>query len=110
VKPPAVPEVGRGVRPPCRALCAVDPADLSERAVLDIMGWPRAKMTLVYQHITDSVRKDVADKVGSFLWGTSEVAARFLGGCLDLREPSGCPSPFAIVSTRPRRTAPAAPD
>ena len=28
-------------------------------------------MTLVYQHITDAVRKDVADKVGSFIWGVS---------------------------------------
>ncbi len=44
---------------------------VSERAVIDIMGWSSAKMTLVYQHITDSVRKDVAEKVGSFLWGAS---------------------------------------
>ena len=26
---------------------------VSERAVIDIMGWSTAKMTLVYQHITD---------------------------------------------------------
>ena len=45
---------------------------VSERAVIDIMGWSTAKMTLVYQHITDAVRKDVADKVGSYIWGTSE--------------------------------------
>lgn len=44
---------------------------VSERAVIDIMGWSSAKMTLVYQHITDSARKDVADKDGSFLWGAS---------------------------------------
>ncbi len=46
---------------------------VSERAVIDIMGWSSAKMTLVYQHITDSVRKDVADKVGGFIWGVDEV-------------------------------------
>ncbi len=44
---------------------------VSERAVIDIMGWSSAKMTLVYQHITDSVRKDVAEKVGSFPRGAS---------------------------------------
>jgi integrase len=46
---------------------------VSERAVIDMMGWSTAKMTLVYQHITDAVRKDVADKVGSFIWGTGET-------------------------------------
>ena len=43
---------------------------VSERAVIDMMGWSTAKMTLVYQHITDAVRKDVADKVGGFIWGS----------------------------------------
>ncbi len=37
---------------------------VSERAVIDIMGWSSAKMTLVYQHVTDSVRTDVASRVG----------------------------------------------
>lgn len=45
---------------------------VSERAVIDIMGWSTAKMTLVYQHITDAVRKDVADKVGTYIWGSGE--------------------------------------
>lgn len=44
---------------------------VSERAVIDVMGWSTGKMTLVYQHITDAVRKDVADKVGAYIWGTS---------------------------------------
>lgn len=46
---------------------------VSERAVIDIMGWSTTKMTLVYQHITDSVRKDVADKVGDYIWGKIEA-------------------------------------
>lgn len=45
---------------------------VSERAVIDMMGWSTGKMTLVYQHITDAVRKDVAAKVGSFIWGSTE--------------------------------------
>ncbi len=49
---------------------------VSERAVIDIMGWSSAKMTMVYQHITDSVRKDVAAKVGSFIWGTPEAETK----------------------------------
>lgn len=27
-------------------------------------------MTLLYQHVTDSVRKDVANRVGNFIWGS----------------------------------------
>lgn len=42
---------------------------VSERAVIDIMGWSTGKMTLVYQHITGGVRKDVAGRVGGYLWG-----------------------------------------
>ena len=42
---------------------------VSERAVIDIMGWSTGKMTMVYQHITDGVRRDVAGKVGGYIWG-----------------------------------------
>lgn len=49
---------------------------VSERAVIDIMGWSSSKMTMVYQHITDGVRKDVASKVGSFIWGPPGLAER----------------------------------
>ena len=47
---------------------------VSERAVIDIMGWSTGKMTMLYQHITDGVRKDVASKVGSFIWGSNDQA------------------------------------
>jgi len=46
---------------------------VSERAVIDIMGWSTGKMTLVYQHITDAVRRDVATKVGGFIWGAKNA-------------------------------------
>ncbi len=35
---------------------------VSERAVIDIMGRSTGKMTLVCQHITDGVRRDVAGR------------------------------------------------
>lgn len=43
---------------------------VSERAVIDVMGWSTGKMTMIYQHITDGVRRDVAARVGSFIWGS----------------------------------------
>ena len=48
---------------------------VSERAVIDIMGWSTGKMTLVYQHITAGVRQDVAGRVGTFIWGNGGVLA-----------------------------------
>ncbi len=48
---------------------------VSERAVIDIMGWSTGKMTLVYQHITAGVRKDVAGRVGTYIWGGNEAPA-----------------------------------
>ncbi|MFT3860249.1 tyrosine-type recombinase/integrase [Micropruina sp.] len=36
---------------------------VSERAVIDIMGWSTGTMTLIYQHVTDGFCKDVAAKV-----------------------------------------------
>lgn len=44
-----------------------------ERAVIDIMGWSTGKMTMTYQHITDRIRKDVATRVGAFIWGSPEA-------------------------------------
>jgi hypothetical protein len=42
-----------------------------------IMGWSSAEMAARYQHVLDSIRKGVADQVGSLLWETpqSESAA-----------------------------------
>lgn len=46
---------------------------VSERAVIDIMGWSTGKMTLVYQHITGGVRKEIAGRVGSYIWGNADA-------------------------------------
>jgi hypothetical protein len=37
-----------------------------------IMGWSSAEMAARYQHVLDSIRKGVADKVGGLLWEIPE--------------------------------------
>ena len=39
-----------------------------ERAVMGIMGWSRTAMAARYQHVTDPIRRQVADQVGGLLW------------------------------------------
>lgn len=46
-----------------------------ERAAMGIMGWSTTAMAARYQHITDPIRRDVAQRVGGLLWaGTVEPA------------------------------------
>ena len=40
-----------------------------ERAVMGLMGWSTTAMAARYQHVTGSVRGDVAQRVGGLLWG-----------------------------------------
>jgi integrase len=40
-----------------------------ERAVMGLMGWSTTAMAARYQHITGSIRGDVAERVGGLLWG-----------------------------------------
>ncbi|MES9606175.1 tyrosine-type recombinase/integrase [Actinomadura sp. NPDC000929] len=37
-----------------------------------IMGWSSASMATRYQHMSDTIRSDVAARVGDLLWGTGE--------------------------------------
>ena len=37
-----------------------------------IMGWSSASMAKRYQHLIDSIRRDVAKQVGGLLWGVSD--------------------------------------
>jgi integrase len=41
-----------------------------DRAVMDIMGWSNTAMARRYQHITDGVRHDIAERVGDLIWST----------------------------------------
>lgn len=44
-----------------------------ERTVMGIMGWSSTAMAARYQHVTDPIRRQVADQIGSLLW-TDEKA------------------------------------
>ena len=39
-----------------------------ERTVMGIMGWSSTAMAARYQHVTDPIRRLVADQVGGLLW------------------------------------------
>lgn len=39
-----------------------------ERAVMGLMGWSTTAMAARYQHITDQVRRDVAERIGGLIW------------------------------------------
>lgn len=41
---------------------------VAERAVMGLMGWSNTAMAARYQHMTEPVRRDVADRVGALLW------------------------------------------
>lgn len=46
-----------------------------DRAVMGIMGWSKTDMMLRYQHLTGTIRDDIAGRVGSLLWAVEESAA-----------------------------------
>lgn len=50
--------------------------EVAQRAVMGIMGWSDASMAKRYQHITEPVRKDVAERVGGLLWARRGEAPR----------------------------------
>ena len=39
-----------------------------ERAVMDIMGWSNSAMVKRYAHVTARLRRDIADRLNSYLW------------------------------------------
>jgi integrase len=39
-----------------------------ERAAMDIMGWSNSGMAKRYQHPSNAMRRDIADRVGGYLW------------------------------------------
>ena len=39
-----------------------------ERTVMSVMGWSSTTMAARYQHVTDPIRRDVADRIGDLLW------------------------------------------
>ena len=47
-----------------------------ERTVMSLMGWSSSDMTKRYQHVTDTVRADVASQVGDLIWKVRSQAMR----------------------------------
>ncbi len=46
-----------------------------ERTVMGIMGWSSTAMAARYQHVTDPIRHEVADRVDGLLWANGSRAA-----------------------------------
>lgn len=46
---------------------------VNQRATKGVMGWSSANMAKRYQHITDHVRRSVADQIGGHLWEQAEA-------------------------------------
>jgi integrase len=44
-----------------------------ERTVMSVMGWSSTSMAARYQHVTDPIRRDVADRIGGLLWSTRKA-------------------------------------
>lgn len=45
---------------------------VTERAVMGVMGWSNTSMAARYQHLTSTVRQDVAARVGGLLWQAAD--------------------------------------
>ena len=41
---------------------------VQERAVMDMMGWSNSAMVKRYAHVTARLRRDIADRLNSYLW------------------------------------------
>lgn len=41
---------------------------VQDRAVMDVMGWSSASMKLRYMHVTEGLRRDVADQLNGYFW------------------------------------------
>jgi integrase len=44
-----------------------------ERAVMDVMGWSNATMVRRYSHVTARLRRQIADRLDSYLWSANET-------------------------------------
>lgn len=44
-----------------------------ERTVMALMGWSHTSMAARYQHISEAIRADVAERVGGAIWATNET-------------------------------------
>ena len=47
--------------------------EVPERTVMGVMGWSSTSMAARYQHVTDPIRHEVANRVGGLLWSPPET-------------------------------------
>jgi hypothetical protein len=40
---------------------------------MSIMGWSSTSMAARYQHVTDSIRREVAGRVGGLIWAQDDT-------------------------------------
>jgi len=40
---------------------------------MDVMGWSNAAMVKRYAHVTARLRRDIADRLNRYLWGSNET-------------------------------------
>jgi integrase len=43
-----------------------------ERGAMDVMGWSHGSMAKRYQHMTATLRQDIAGRLNGFLWGAAD--------------------------------------
>ncbi|MEU4288814.1 site-specific integrase [Kribbella sp. NPDC026596] len=43
-----------------------------ERAAMGVMGWSSTAMAARYQHMTDPIRRDIAERLGGLLWASGD--------------------------------------
>jgi site-specific recombinase XerD len=41
---------------------------VQDRAVMDLMGWSTVAMKQRYMHVTEELRRTVADQISSYFW------------------------------------------
>jgi integrase len=47
---------------------------VTERAVMDVMGWSKIDMAQRYMHVPDELRRRIADQLGGLLWTSQHQA------------------------------------
>jgi hypothetical protein len=72
---------------------------VAERTVMGVMGWSNTAMAARYQHITATIRRDVAQRVGGLLWEPT--------GDSSPEPPDGDPAASAAAQMQPEMQPPA---
>jgi integrase len=75
---------------------------VAERTVMGVMGWSNTAMAARYQHITATIRRDVAQRVGGLLWEPTRDTSP--------EPPNGDPAAGATAQMQPQMQPPARTD